>query len=253
MTPCAGENAFLEISDLHKRFGALSVLQGVSLSVQRGEVLVVCGPSGCGKSTMLRCINGLEPFDSGGISVDGRQLAGISPDDLLQVRLATGFVFQNFNLFPHMTALENITAAPTSILRQPRAEAERTARMLLERVGIPEKADEYPFRLSGGQRQRVAIARAMAMKPRLMLFDEPTSALDPEMRNEVLAVIKKLRDEEKMTMVVVTHEIGFGRDVADTAVMLEAGRVVEIDSAARFFSNPTQERTRHFLKSIINA
>lgn len=243
----------IRVTDLHKRFGALDVLRGVSFSVRRGEVLVVCGPSGCGKSTMLRCINGLEPFESGSIAVDGLQVAGISAADMLRLRLSTGFVFQNFNLFPHKTALQNIMLAPVNILKVPRADAERAARQLLERVGIPHKADEYPCRLSGGQRQRVAIARAMAMKPKLMLFDEPTSALDPEMRDEVLSVIKALRDQEQMTMVVVTHEIGFARNVADTAMMMEAGRIVEMDRASKLFSTPSQERTRHFLKSIINA
>jgi ABC-type polar amino acid transport system ATPase subunit len=246
-------DVFVRVADLAKRYGAHEVLRGISFDVRRGEVLVVCGPSGCGKSTMLRCINGLETFDSGDIVVNGLSLRGISAADMMQVRLSTGFVFQSFNLFPHKTALQNIMLAPVSILKQSRVEAECIARALLERVGIPEKADEYPFRLSGGQRQRVAIARALAMKPKLMLFDEPTSALDPEMREEVLSVIKALRDEENMTMIIVTHEIGFGRSVGDLAMMMEGGRIVELDNAATLFSDPRHERTRRFLKSIINA
>lgn len=251
-TNLATNDIFLKVVDLKKRYGELEVLQGISFTVKRGEVLVVCGPSGCGKSTMLRCINGLETFDAGNIVVGGRPLLNASAPDLMKVRLSTGIVFQNFNLFPHMTALQNVMLAPVNILKQNKADVERAARALLERVGIPEKADEYPFHLSGGQRQRVAIARALAMKPHLMLFDEPTSALDPEMRDEVLSVIKALRDEENMTMIVVTHEIGFGRNVADKAMMMERGKIVELDDAATLFSAPKQERTKRFLRSIIN-
>lgn len=248
----AGAPPFLRIDNLVKRYGPLDVLSGVSFDVRPQEVLVLLGPSGCGKSTLLRCINGLESIDGGAIEVDGKNVGGASPATLLQIRLETGFVFQNFNLFPHMTVLQNLTIAPMKLLKKSRKEAEEHARELLARVGMPEKADVYPFRLSGGQRQRVAIARALAMRPRLMLFDEPTSALDPEMREEVLNVIKSLRDRERMTMIVVTHEIGFGRDVADRAILMERGKVVEMDDASTFFKAPKTDRARRFISSIVN-
>jgi ABC-type polar amino acid transport system ATPase subunit len=244
--------AFIRIRDVHKSYGAVSVLNGISLDVAQGEVLVLCGPSGCGKSTLLRCINGLETIQGGGISVGGRNVETANADTLQQIRLSTGFVFQNFNLFPHMTALDNITIAPMKILGVSQREATEQGRALLEQVGMSEKADVYPFQLSGGQRQRVAIARALAMKPSLMLFDEPTSALDPEMREEVLQVIRKVHHEHNMTMVVVTHEIGFAKSVASRAMLLDAGRIVEEAPARRFFENPTEERTRRFLRAIIN-
>jgi ABC-type polar amino acid transport system ATPase subunit len=229
------------------------VLHGVSLDVAPSEAVVLLGPSGCGKSTLLRCINGLERIEGGSVVIDGREVGSAGRKDLLAIRLATGFVFQNFNLFPHMTVMQNLTIAPRKLLGRSRKDAEDTARELLERVGMPEKVDVYPSALSGGQRQRVAIARALAMRPKLMLFDEPTSALDPEMREEVLTVIRSLRDRERMAMIVVTHEIGFGRDVADRAILMDGGRIVEEGPAASFFSNPQGERARKFLRSIVNA
>jgi ABC-type polar amino acid transport system ATPase subunit len=244
---------FVSISNVVKSYGALDVLNSLSFDVSRREAVVLLGPSGCGKSTLLRCINGLERIDAGSIVVNGCSIGEASGKELLAVRLSTGLVFQSFNLFPHMTVLRNLTIAPRKLLKKSRKEADEVARELLNRVGIPEKADVYPCALSGGQRQRVAIARALAMKPSLMLFDEPTSALDPEMREEVLNVIRSLRDVEQMTMIVVTHEVGFGRDVADRAVLMEGGRVVEQGRAAEFFRNPTTERAQKFLRSIINA
>jgi ABC-type polar amino acid transport system ATPase subunit len=243
---------FIRINDIYKSYGSVSVLNGISIDVAQGEVLVLCGPSGCGKSTLLRCINGLETINSGTIAVDGRNVEDATPETLQRIRLSTGFVFQNFNLFPHMTALGNITIAPMKILGLSKKEATEEGRKLLEQVGMQEKADVYPFQLSGGQRQRVAIARALAMKPSLMLFDEPTSALDPEMREEVLHVIRKVHQEHDMTMIVVTHEIGFAKSVASRAMLLDAGRIVEEAPARAFFENPSQERTRRFLRAIIN-
>ncbi|WP_229428681.1 amino acid ABC transporter ATP-binding protein [Microvirga pudoricolor] len=243
---------YIRFKDVQKSYGAVSVLNGISLDVARGEVLVLCGPSGCGKSTLLRCINGLEAISSGTIAVGENRVDGASQEVLQRIRLSTGFVFQNFNLFPHMTALENITIAPRKILGLPQREATAEGMRLLEQVGMAEKANVYPFQLSGGQRQRVAIARALAMKPSLMLFDEPTSALDPEMREEVLQVIRQVHDEHNMTMIVVTHEIGFAKNVASRAMLLDAGRIVEEAPARIFFEQPTQERTRRFLRAISN-
>ena len=242
----------VRIADVDKLYGAVRVLSGVSLSVATGEVVVLCGPSGCGKSTLLRCINGLETIQGGEIRIAGVKVDQTKPDELKKIRLSTGLVFQSFNLFPHMTTLENIAIAPVKVLGRARAAAEAEARQLLDSVGIPEKAGAYPFQLSGGQRQRVAIARALAMKPSLMLFDEPTSALDPEMREEVLSVIGKVHAERNMTMIVVTHEIGFARSVADRAIMMESGRIVEEAPAAIFFTNPASERARRFLRAIKN-
>jgi ABC-type polar amino acid transport system ATPase subunit len=244
---------FLAIKNVEKRYGLLEVLRGVSFDVEPGEVMVLVGPSGCGKSTLLRCINGLEQIDAGSIVVDGCKIDTATAGELHTIRLSTGIVFQNFNLFPHMTVLQNLTIAPIKLLKLSRVEANERARELLDRVGISEKADVYPCALSGGQRQRVAIARALAMKPRLILFDEPTSALDPEMRDEVLNVIRSLRDREHMTMIVVTHEVGFGREVADRAILMESGKIVEQGKASTFFRKPTTERARRFLRSIINA
>jgi ABC-type polar amino acid transport system ATPase subunit len=240
-------------SNVIKRYGQLQVLSDVSFRVDQGEALVVLGPSGCGKSTLLRCVNGLEPIDEGSIAVEGRDVGSADKKALLAIRLSTGLVFQSFNLFPHMTVMKNLTLAPRKLLGKSRKEAEDTARHLLERVGISEKANAYPSALSGGQRQRVAIARALAMRPRLMLFDEPTSALDPEMREEVLSVIRSLREEQQIAMIVVTHEVGFGREVADRAVMMDGGRIVEESPAATFFRAPRTERAQKFLRSIINA
>lgn len=218
---------FIRIQDVHKSYGSVKVLNGISLDVAEGEVLVLCGPSGCGKSTLLRCINGLETTNAGTITVGGRNVGTATPAELQSIRLSTGFVFQNFNLFPHMTALQNIAIAPMKILGQSSRDANDEGRRLLERVGMADKAESYPFQLSGGQRQRVAIARALAMRPTLMLFDEPTSALDPEMREEVLQVIRQVHHDHGMSMVVVTHEIGFAKSVASRAMLLDAGEIVE--------------------------
>jgi ABC-type polar amino acid transport system ATPase subunit len=239
----------IEITDVHKRFGPLEVLRGVSLQVAKGEVVVILGPSGSGKSTLLRCINGLETVEQGAILVDGIPVH-TGREALHQVRLCTGMVFQQFNLFPHKTALQNITMAPVHVQGKSRREAEGTALALLQKVGLPDKADVYPAKLSGGQQQRVAIARALAMNPKVMLFDEPTSALDPELIKEVLDVMQALA-KDGMTMVVVTHEIGFAREVADKVVFIDQGLKVEEAAAARFFDNPTQERTRLFLSKIL--
>ncbi len=240
------------LRDVHKSYDRQPVLRGVSISVQPGEVLVLCGPSGCGKSTLLRCVNGLETIDRGEIRVGGRAVDPTRPDDIKRIRLSTGLVFQNFNLFPHMTTLENIAIAPIKVLGTERRKAEAEALDLLRSVGIPEKAASYPFQLSGGQRQRGAIARALAMRPALMLFDEPTSALDPEMREEVLNVIRGVHAERGMTMIVVTHEIGFAKSVASRAILMEDGLVVEEAPAAAFFDDPASERTRRFVRAIKN-
>ncbi len=243
---------FVSIRDVHKSYGSLKVINGISFDIAQGEVLVLCGPSGCGKSTLLRCMNGLERIDGGDIIVGGVNVARASSEELQHVRMSTGLVFQNFNLFPHMTVLRNIALAPIKIKGMPASDAEALAHLLLESVGIPEKADEFPFRLSGGQRQRVAIARALAMEPKLMLFDEPTSALDPEMREEVLQVIRHVHDVHGMTMVVVTHEIGFAKSVASRAMLVESGKIVEEAPARTFFEHPKEERTRRFVQAIVN-
>jgi ABC-type polar amino acid transport system ATPase subunit len=239
----------IEIVDVRKRFGRHEVLKGVSLSVAKGEVVVVLGPSGSGKSTLLRSINGLEMIDGGSIAVDGVRVHD-SRETLHQVRQLTGMVFQQFNLFPHRSVLQNIAMAPVHVQKKPRPEAERIARDLLAKVGLPDKADAYPSRLSGGQQQRVAIARALAMNPKVMLFDEPTSALDPELIKEVLDVMKDLA-KDGMTMIVVTHEIGFAKEVADKVVFIDEGVKIEEASAERFFSQPTQDRTKLFLSKIL--
>jgi ABC-type polar amino acid transport system ATPase subunit len=246
------QQAFIKVEKLTKRFGELAVLEDISFEVQRGEVLVLCGPSGCGKSTLLRCLNGLERIQKGQIWLDGLAIGGASQKELMKIRSKVGIVFQQYNLFPHMTSKKNITLAPIKILKQKKKEAEKNAEKLLEMVGIPEKADVYPCSLSGGQRQRLAIARALAMKPQLMLFDEPTAALDPEMKEEVLNVIRNLRDKEHMTMILVTHEINFVKNVANRVMMVEDKEIVEESDAKTFFENPKEERTRRFLSSIIN-
>lgn len=238
------------LEDVHKWFGKLHVLRGINLAVGAGEVVVVAGPSGSGKSTMIRCINRLEAHNQGRIVVDGTELT----DDLRNVdavRSEVGMVFQSFNLFPHLTALQNITLAPIQARRWPRERAEKIARDLLVRVGIPEKADSHPSHLSGGQQQRVAIARALAMQPKIMLFDEPTSALDPEMIQEVLDVMRDLA-RGGMTMIVVTHEMGFAREVADRLVFMDEGAIVEEGTPEHFFTNPKEERTRIFLSKILH-
>ncbi|MBM2836656.1 MAG: polar amino acid transporter ATP-binding protein [candidate division NC10 bacterium] len=234
---------------VNKWFGALHVLRDVDLEVRAGEVVVVCGPSGSGKSTLIRCINKLEPIDQGEIIVDGMSLSDPTTD-LTKLRAEIGMVFQQFNLYPHMTALQNITLAPVKVRKLLREEVERIGRDLLAKVGIPEKADQYPAQLSGGQQQRVAIARALAMQPKIMLFDEPTSALDPEMISEVLDVMVELA-KEGMTMIVVTHEMGFAKKVAHRIIFMDEGRIVEEGGPEEFFANPKEERTRAFLNKIL--
>jgi polar amino acid transport system ATP-binding protein len=235
---------------VHKWYpSGLHVLNDINLDIAQGEVVVICGPSGSGKSTLIRCINRLEAIQKGNIVVDGIDI-NAPRTNLTLLRAEVGFVFQQFNLYPHMTVLENITLAPTLVRNIPRAEAERTAMELLEKVNIPDKAGAYPGQLSGGQQQRVAIARGLAMKPRIMLFDEPTSALDPEMINEVLDVMRQLA-REGMTMVCVTHEMGFAREVADRVIFMDQGILVEQNTPDAFFNNPQHERSREFLSKIL--
>jgi general L-amino acid transport system ATP-binding protein len=239
----------IEMRNVQKWFGEFQVLKDVSLSVQRGERVVVCGPSGSGKSTMIRCINRLEEHQQGQIFVDGIELT----DDIRHIeaiRREVGMVFQQFNLFPHLTVLDNLTLAPVWVRRMPKREAEELAMHYLERVHIAEQARKYPGQLSGGQQQRVAIARSLCMKPQIMLFDEPTSALDPEMIKEVLDVMVALA-EEGMTMVVVTHEMGFARQVANQMVFMDHGEIVEIAPPSSFFTTPKSDRTRLFLSQIL--
>ena len=235
--------------DVDKWFGKLHVLDAINLSIGTGEVVVVCGPSGSGKSTLIRCVNGLERVQKGDIVVLGDSIArrGV---DLPALRTRVGMVFQSFNLFPHMTALENIMLAPMKVRRLSRTEAEKTARALMVRVGLAEKAENYPANLSGGQQQRVAIARALAMQPKIMLFDEPTSALDPEMINEVLDVMTALA-RDGMTMMCVTHEMGFARRVAHRVVFMDAGQVVEVGTPQDFFAAPKSDRGKQFLSKIL--
>jgi polar amino acid transport system ATP-binding protein len=239
----------VEAQAISKFFGTFRALDRVSVDVYDGEKVVVIGPSGSGKSTLLRSINGLEPIDRGRMLVDGVDIHDPATD-INKVREEVGMVFQSFNLFPHKTVLENLTLAQTVVRRRPKAEAAERARALLAKVGIPEKANAYPSQLSGGQQQRVAIARSLAMGPKLMLFDEPTSALDPEMIGEVLEVMKALA-REGMTMVVVTHEMGFAREVADRVIFMDAGVIVEEGAPSKFFTNPAQERTKLFLSQIL--
>ncbi len=239
----------IQFTGLGKWFGKLHVLRDIDLAVTAGEVVVVCGPSGSGKSTLIRCVNGLEPFQAGDLVVLGRSLRQTATD-MAALRTQVGMVFQSFNLFPHMTVLQNIMLAPVRVKGVAVAEAERTARALLERVRIPDKAANYPANLSGGQQQRVAIARALAMQPKIMLFDEPTSALDPEMINEVLDVMTDLA-REGMTMMVVTHEMGFARRVAHRVVFMDAGRVVEDAAPEAFFTAAQSDRARDFLSKIL--
>ena len=244
---------------VHKRFGRLEVLKGVSLEVAAGEVMCLLGPSGSGKSTLLRCINHLEKINSGRLSVDGElvgyrqvgdKLHELRESEVARKRAQIGMVFQHFNLFPHMTAQENVTCAPIRVKGQARDDARARAEALLGQVGLADKVDAYPAQLSGGQQQRVAIARALAMDPKLMLFDEPTSALDPELVGEVLAAMQQLA-RDGMTMVVVTHEMGFAREVADTVVFMDGGVVVEAGKPADVLSNPSHERTRSFLSKVL--
>ena len=236
--------------DVHKWFGQLHVLRGIDMNVKPGEVLVIFGPSGSGKSTFIRTINRLEEHQRGDIIVDGIELTN-DIRNIAAIRREIGMVFQSFNLFPHLTALQNVTLGPVKVRRTPRQEAEERAMELLRRVGIPEQAHKYPAQLSGGQQQRVAIARALAMKPKIMLFDEPTSALDPEMINEVLDVMRGLA-ESGMTMLCVTHEMGFARAVADRMVFFDEGLVVEQGPPSQIFGDPQQERTKQFLSQILH-
>jgi polar amino acid transport system ATP-binding protein len=250
----------IEAENVHKRFHALEVLKGVTLNVHRGEVLVIMGPSGSGKSTFLRCLNHLEKIDAGRILVNGhtigyRQLADgklveASDRAIARRRQEIGMVFQRFNLFPHMTVIENVMEAPIQVLGMSRKEAREKALALLRQVGLEQKADIYPAKLSGGQQQRVAIARALAMDPKVMLFDEPTSALDPELVGEVLETMKSLA-KTGMTMVCVTHEVGFAREVADRAVLMDGGVIVEDAPPVEFFSSPKHPRTQQFLSKIL--
>ncbi|HYH26849.1 MAG TPA: amino acid ABC transporter ATP-binding protein [Blastococcus sp.] len=250
MTSRTNGEPLVRLAGVNKWFGELHVLQDIDLSIDRGEVVVVIGPSGSGKSTLCRTINRLEPIDSGEISIDGQRL----PEEgkaLARLRSDVGMVFQSFNLFAHKTILENVTLGPIKVRKQSRADAEKRARELLDRVGVGAQADKYPAQLSGGQQQRVAIARALAMEPKVMLFDEPTSALDPEMINEVLDVMTSLA-REGMTMVVVTHEMGFARRAANRVVFMDGGRIVESADPETFFTSPSSERAQDFLSKILN-
>ena len=236
-------------TDLHKWFGSFHVLRGITTSVTRGEKVVILGPSGSGKSTFIRTLNRLEEHQRGTIVVDGIELSS-DVRNVDTIRKEVGMVFQSFNLFPHLTVMQNITLAPQKVRKWPKARAEEIANELLERVGIPEQAGKFPGELSGGQQQRVAIARALAMQPKIMLFDEPTSALDPEMINEVLDVMRELA-HSGMTMLIVSHEIGFAREVADRIMMFDEGVVIEEGTAEEFFSNPKHERAQAFLSKIL--
>ncbi len=238
----------IEFDHLHKWFGPLHVLDDITLSVAAGEVVVVCGPSGSGKSTLIRCINGLEPFQKGALTVNGIDLRNRAA--LRALRMEVGFVFQSFNLYPHKTALENVTLAPIHVRKLSKAQAEDRGRALLDKVGLGDKMGNYPHQLSGGQQQRVAIARSLCMQPKVMLFDEPTSALDPEMINEVLDVMVDLA-KEGMTMMVVTHEMGFARKVADRVIFMDHGAIVETAPPETFFTAPANARTKDFLGKIL--
>jgi general L-amino acid transport system ATP-binding protein len=247
-TKSVGE-PIIELEHVDKFFGSFQALTDINLKVGRQEVVVVIGPSGSGKSTMIRCINRLEEHDNGQIVVDGVELSA-DIKNIQEIRRETGMVFQQFNLFPHLTVLDNITLAPRQVRRMPKKAAEALGMDLLERVKIPEQAKKFPGQLSGGQQQRVAIARSLAMKPKVLLFDEPTSALDPEMISEVLDTMKDLA-QEGMTMIVVTHEMGFAREVADRVVFMASGEIVEVGTPEHFFTNPQEERTKLFLSQIL--
>ncbi len=241
--------AMIEIIDLHKWYGELHVLQGINLTVKRQERIVICGPSGSGKSTLIRCINRLEEHQRGRIIVDGVELTN-NVKNIEKIRAEVGMVFQHFNLFPHLTILDNLTLGPIWVRKVPRKKAEETAMYYLEKVHIADQAKKYPGQLSGGQQQRVAIARSLCMNPKIMLFDEPTSALDPEMIKEVLDVMVELA-KEGMTMIVVTHEMGFAKSVAHRVLFMDYGRIVEANNPEDFFSNPKHERTKLFLSQIL--
>jgi polar amino acid transport system ATP-binding protein len=239
----------IEFNALNKWYGTNHVLQGIDLHVSKGEVVVVCGPSGSGKSTLIRCVNGLEKFQDGNLTVNG--VSPANAKSLRQLRMELGFVFQQFNLYPHKTALENVTLAPIHVRKLPKKEAISRGQALLAKVGLADKFDAYPAQLSGGQQQRVAIARSLCMQPQIMLFDEPTSALDPEMINEVLDVMVALA-KDGMTMIVVTHEMGFARKVADRVVFMDKGVIVEVAKPEVFFTDPKSDRTREFLGKILH-
>ncbi|SDL57303.1 amino acid ABC transporter ATP-binding protein, PAAT family [Franzmannia pantelleriensis] len=250
-TPTAAQ-PIVHMQQVNKHFGSLHVLKDIELSVEPGEVVVIIGASGSGKSTLIRCINGLEEFQSGHIEVDGNPLTpyGKSSKALQTIRTEVGMVFQQFNLFPHLSVRDNVTLAPIKVRGVSRQQASSTAQRLLERVGISDQADKYPSQLSGGQQQRVALARALAMEPRLMLFDEPTSALDPEMIGEVLDAMRELA-REGMTMMIVTHEMGFAREVADRVIYIHSGQIVEQGPPAAVFDNPQHARTQSFLSRVL--
>ena len=243
------EKDIIKIENIKKYFNEILVLNDVSLEIQRSNVVVICGPSGCGKSTLLRCLNGLEDLNSGDIIINDKSI--LDKNNLRAIRLELGMVFQQFNLFPHKTVLENIILSPIINLGINKDEAIVIGRKLLERVGILQKENEFPSSLSGGQQQRVAIARGLAMQPKIMMFDEPTSALDPEMIKEVLDVMIELA-HDGMTMIVVTHEMGFAKEVADKIVMMDEGRIIEENEPNEFFGNPQKDRTKHFLSKILN-
>ncbi len=244
------DNAMVEMIDMHKWFGDFHVLQGINLRVEKGERIVICGPSGSGKSTLIRCINRLEEHQKGRIIVDGTELTN-NIKKIEKIRAEVGMVFQHFNLFPHLTIVDNLTLGPLWVRKVPKAEAEETAMFYLEKVHIAEQARKYPGQLSGGQQQRVAIARSLCMKPKLMLFDEPTSALDPEMIKEVLDVMIELA-QEGMTMLVVTHEMGFAKSVAHRVLFMDFGQIVEANTPVEFFDNPKHDRTKLFLSQILH-
>ena len=244
-----GQTNIIQLENVDKFFGEFQALKNITLSVKKGERIVVCGPSGSGKSTLIRCINRLEEHSSGKIIVAGHELTS-DVKDIDAVRREVGMVFQSFNLFPHLTVIDNLMLAPKLVRKKPKSENREMAMQLLERVKIPEQADKYPSQLSGGQQQRVAIARALCMNPEIMLFDEPTSALDPEMISEVLDVMVDLANEG-MTMICVTHEMGFARSVADKVVFMDEGEIVEMNPPAEFFENPRSERTKDFLSQIL--
>ena len=243
------DDVMIRMNAVHKWYGEFHVLKDINLTVNKGERIVICGPSGSGKSTMIRCINRLEEHQQGQIIVEGTELTG-DLKHIEQIRKEVGMVFQHFNLFPHLTILENCTLAPIWVRKTPKKEAEEIAMHFLEKVKIPEQANKYPGQLSGGQQQRVAIARSLCMKPRIMLFDEPTSALDPEMIKEVLDTMVELA-EEGMTMICVTHEMGFARQVANRVIFMDAGQIVEQNEPEEFFNNPQNDRTKLFLSQIL--
>jgi len=243
-------DAIIQMQAVNKWYGEFHVLRNIDLDVARGERIVICGPSGSGKSTLIRCLNRLEEHQQGTITVDGTTLTN-DLRNIEAIRRDVGMVFQHFNLFPHLTVLENLMLGPTWVLKTPKAEAEANARKYLERVRIPEQADKYPGQLSGGQQQRVAIARSLCMQPKVMLFDEPTSALDPEMVKEVLDVMVELASESGMTMLCVTHEMGFARKVANRVIFMDAGEIIEENTPDAFFDQPQNDRTKLFLSQIL--